>query len=335
MSISAALSRHLTVLALLTTLLLITTGCADEAAIPKHIGIVLFGDSRQPQVDGFRDGLGELGYEEDRNVTYTVLNAENKRDRLTDLVSQLQQQDVDLLVAAGGLEADTMKHQAGPDTPPVVVLYVNAIVERGLVQSRRQAGWPVTGVDNLNAELSGKRVQLLHDLLPAARRILILYYQRIAPSRIGVEHARRAAEDLGLTIDARAVNSRDEIRQVMTSLQPGDVDAMLTVPTAPIDNALKSIILPEVSRLQLPMMTHSRPLAEAGALASYGAPFYDLGKQTARLGDKVLRGISPDKIPFENPKTFVYSINRPVMETLGIELNKVAGSQVNEYLNPR
>ncbi len=314
---------------------LASNACTEPSERSAHVGIVLFGDSRQPQVDGFRDGMAKLGYEEGVTIRYTVLNAKNQRKQLTDFVNQLHEANVDLLVAAGGLEADTMKRLAGRNTPPVVVLYVNAIVERGLVESRRHVDWPVTGVDNLNAELSGKRVQLLHDLEPDAKRILILYYERIAPSRIGVEHAREAADGLGLTIDARAVTSREQILKVMSGLQPGEVDAMLTVPTAPIDNALKDIILPEVRRLKLPLMTHSRPLAEAGALASYGAPFYDLGNQAARLADKVLRGIAPDKIPFETPKTFVYSLNHDAMMELDMDLNTLARSQIHEFINDR
>ncbi len=320
------------VIALVT---LASSACTEPSERSAHVGIVLFGDSRQPQVNGFRDGMTKLGYEEGTSIRYTVFNAKNQREQLSDFVKQLHAANVDLLVAAGGLEADTMKRLAGPSTPPVVVLYVNAIVERGLVDSRRHVGWPVTGVDNLNAELSGKRVQLLHDLVPDAKRILILYYERIAPSRIGVEHARKAAHRLGLTIDARAVSSREQILNAMSGLQRAEVDAMLTVPTAPIDNALRDIILPEVRRLKLPLMTHSRPLAEAGALASYGAPFYDLGNQAARLADKVLRGIAPEKIPFETPKTFVYSLNYDAMVELEMDLSTLAKSQIHEFINQR
>jgi putative ABC transport system substrate-binding protein len=300
---------------------------------PVHVGVVLFGDSRKPQVRGLKDGLAELGLRQGDNLTVTELNAKNDRAKLPGFVDDLRGRGVDLMVAAGGLEADAMRKALGPDSPiPVVVLYVNSIVERKLVASRRSAGWPVTGVDNLNAEISGKRVGLIKTLLPDVRRILILYYERIPPSRIGVAEARKAAAKLGVRIDARAVASREEIRAVMEGLEPGEVDAMLTVPTAPIDNTLKDIILPNVDRLNLPLMTHSRPMAEAGALASYGAPFYDLGRQGARLADKVLHGMAPERIPFEIPKKFVYSVNRSVMARLGIRSSELARSQINEYV---
>ena len=318
---------------LFSSVIFILPGC-DSRKIEdvKTVGIVLFGDSRQPQVDGFKDGLDKLGYKNGESIQYIILNAKNKRPELKILVKELLDQGVDLLVAAGGLEADIMKKMIVDKNVPVVVLYINAIIERGLVKSRRSPGWNVTGVDNLNAELSGKRVEVMQELLPDMKRILILYYKKIAPSRIGVKRAQEMAAKKGLIIDARAVSSRDDIRNIMESLKPGEVDAMLTVPTAPIDNAMKEIILPNVNRLKLPLMTHSRPLAEKGALASYGAHFYDMGAQASRLADKVMNGVEPSKIPFETPKKFIYTMNKGVMEELGIELTEISRNQVNEYI---
>jgi putative ABC transport system substrate-binding protein len=319
---------------LFSSVIFILPGCdSRKNEVVKTVGIVLFGDSRLPQVDGFKDGLDKLGYKNGESIQYIILNAKNKRPELKILVKELLDQDVDLLVAAGGLEADTMKKMIADKNVPVVVLYINAIIERGLVKSRRSPGWNVTGVDNLNAELSGKRVEVMQELLPDMKRILILYYKKIAPSRIGVKRAQEMAAKKGLIIDARAVSSRDEIRNIMENLKPGEVDAMLTVPTAPIDNAMKEIILPNVNRLKLPLMTHSRPLAEKGALASYGAHFYDMGVQASRLADKVMNGVEPSKIPFETPKKFIYTMNKGVMEELGIELTEISRNQVNEYIS--
>ena len=308
-------------------------GCDASVKKPSKVGILLYGDSRQPQVNGFIDGLKELGYEDGKNIRYVVSNAHNNKQSLTSLVDELVSQQVDLLVASGGLEADAIKQVRKQSQIPVVVSYVNAIEERKLVNDRRNPGWPITGIDNLNAELSGKRVELIHDMLPGAKRVLILYYPKIAPSRIGVEHAQQAAAKYGIQIDAHAVSSSEEVQKVMQGLKPGEVDAMLTVPTAPIDNVLQSHILPVVNRLKIPLMTHSRPLAQAGALASYGANFYDLGKQAARLADKVLRGVQAERLPFETPKYYTYTINKQVLSRMSVQLTDLTRSQVNEYIN--
>lgn len=325
------------VIILLISLSLLAISSCDNKKTPKikTVGIVLFGDSRQPQVDGFKNELNRLGYRTDETIKFVTRNAKNNRPKLKEYVQELIDLESCLLVAAGGLEADTMKKLVAGKDIPVVVLYVNAIKERGLVNSRREPGWDVTGVDNLNAELSGKRIELMQDLLPDMKKILILYYKKIAPSRIGVEKAKEMAEKSGLIVDARAVSSRDEIKQVMESLKPGEVDAMLTVPTAPIDNALKDFILPHVKRLKLPLMTHSRPLAEKGALASYGAHFYDMGQQAARLADKVIKGIDAKNIPFETPKKFVYTMNEEIRSDLGIQTREIVRNQINEYINTK
>ncbi len=301
----------------------------------KTIGVLQFGDARQPQVDGFIAGLAELGYKEGKHVKFDQFNAKNDRKKLAGAVAQFLQNKVDIIVAAGGLEADAARKAAAASGVPVVVLYVNAILERKLVESRREAGWAVTGVDNLNSEISGKRLELLHSLVPSIKRVLVLYYPGIAPSRIGVEHAQAAAEKLGISLDARPVSSPDEVKAIMDALQPGEVDAMLTVPTAPIDGVLKKLILPKVNALELPLMTHSKRLAMLGALASYGAHLQGMGEQAARLADKVMKGIDVKRIPFEIPKRFVYSVNRTIMENLNIAPSQLAESQINEYVSAK
>ena len=298
----------------------------------KHLGVLLFGDSRIPQKQGLIDGLKNYGYEENKNLKITLLNAKNDKKQLAPMVRQLIDANVDVLVAGGGLEAEAIKSSGDKKQIPTLVLYINAIIERNFIEDRRKPGWEVTGVDNLNFELSGKRVTLVRDLVPSVSKILILYYPNIKPSTLGVEAAKKQASKLGVTIDARAVKSHEDIKNVMSALQPGEVDAMITVPTAPIDNAMKNIILPEVERLALPLVTHSRKMVEAGALASYGAPFYDMGKQAARLADKILKGSKASSMPFETPVNYLFAVNKSTLQRLNIELSNIAASQINEYL---
>lgn len=315
--------------------LLSLTGCEQPVTSQVKIGILLFGDSRQQQVTGFIDEMSILGYKQDDSVHYEILNAKNNRKKLTELAENLMSTKPDLLVAAGGLEAEIFKKLTMDTGIPVLILYVNSIVERGLVNSREITGWNVTGIDNLNAELSGKRVELIKNAFPMTKRILILYYDRITPSRIGQKNAKLIAAKLNIEIVAHDIKSRDDIKKVMESLKPGDVDVMLTVPTAPIDNALKEIILPHVNRLKIPLFTHSRPLAELGAFASYGSDFYDHGTQSARLAKKILEGEKASNMPFEVPKILTYTVNSDVQNRLGIKLTKITKNQVDLFVNTK
>lgn len=310
-------------------------GCAEPPPPPpKHIGILLHGESRVPLMNGFLDEMKALGYEAGKNIVVTTLNTNNDLKQLGPLTKQLVEQKVDLLVAAGGLEAEEIKAQidAMKAQTPVLVLYINAIIERKFVADRRNPGWNVTGIDNLNGELSGKRVELMKDLLPDLKRILVLYHPKIEPSTIGLTHARNEAAKHGLQIVERAVTKSDDVKQVMESLQPGEVDAMLLVPAAPIDNELNNIILPQTQRLKIPVVAHSRTMVRVGALASYGAPFTELGRQGARLAQKILNGTPASSIPFEVPAKYEYSVNQSVLRAMGVELSSVAQSQVTEII---
>lgn len=328
--LTAVLVIHLLVAALLLG------GCNQplllESNAPKHVVLLLYGDSRKPLVDGFVEGLGELGYAEGENIKFTFLNAQNDPSQLEPMIQSMLDKDMDVLVACGGLESDAAHAVLQHSDIPVVNAQNSSIVERGLVASRQHPGWNITGVDSLGAEISGKRVELIHDLLPDARRVLILYHDKIAPSRIGYDVAAQTAAKLGMTVVGRTVVTRPEIENAMSSLRPGEVDAMLLVPSAPVDNALEDIILPIAARLNLPIMGHARAQAKQGVFASYGASSRQNGKQAARLADKVLRGVPASSLPFETPKQFELIVNKSAAHTLNIKLPALAESQVNEFI---
>lgn len=297
-----------------------------------HIGLLLFSDARLPQSRGFLDGLKELGFEEGRNLNVTTLNANNDQEQLGPLSEKMSQLAVDMVVAAGGLEAEIMKPITEKTGVPMLVLYINSIIERKFVKDRRDPGWNVTGVDNLNAELSGKRLELLQDLAPQAKKILVLYDPKIEPSYIGLKHVQEQALKLNLTIDARPTKNAEDVKTTLNAINPGEVDAMVLVPTAYIDGALKEVVLPMAERLNIPVMAHSRPMAEAGATAAYGTPLYDIGKQAARLAEKILSGVSAQNIPFEIPNRYDFTVNEAVLARLAIPMSELVRSQVTDYI---
>lgn len=313
-------------------LLFALTGCESPSPSPKAVGILLYSDARLPQYEGLRAGLAEAGWLEGLHVRYIQLNAHNQKARLKELAGQLIARHVDLLVAAGGLEADTLRPLAVASGIPLLVLYANSIETRGLVESREQVGWSVTGVDNLNAELSGKRVELLHQLLPDARRILILYDPNIPPSREGLTSAMAAARLYDLDILARPVRRPQDTHDELDRLTSQSVDAILTVPTAHIDGLFRSALLPRAQLLGIPVFSHLRLAAQEGALASFGPDPYELGEQAARLAIHVLEGLPAEHMPFETPFRLHYVINDGTRHALGITLPSVTRQQVTETL---
>ncbi len=312
------------------------SSCDHSPAPDMEITILLSGHSRQPQVDGFIAGMREQGYYAGRNTTYHIFNAANDRHRLDELAAQLLSHEPDLLVAAGGLETDTFQRAVAKLTspPPVVVLFINGIQQRGTIKERLRPGWSVTGIDNLNAELSGKRLSLFKELLPDLRRVLVFYSPGIDPSKMGLAQARHQARKEGVELIATAIHQADELPERIAELQAGDYDGVLTVPSAPISNAFHRHALPRLQELGIPVFTHVPGLVDEGALASYGAPFYDMGQQAARLAAKVLQGVPAEHLPFETPKAFHFRVNQQTLERLGLELNPLSRAQVDELINP-
>ena len=314
-------------------MLVALVGC-DQPAPAKHIGILLHGESRIPLLNAFLQEMKTLGFSDGNNLSITTLNSNNDPKQLVALTQQLLTQPLDLLIAAGGLEAEEIKSQLEKSKAhtPVLVLSINSIIERKFVADRRNPGWNVTGIDNLNAELSSKRVELMLDLIPALQRILILYQPKLEPSVMGLQHARNEASQRGIQIVARAVTRSDEIRQAMAALRPDDVDAMLLVPSALIDNELKNVILPVTQRLNIPVMGHSRAMLPSGVVACYGAPISELSRQGARLAQKILNGALASNHPFEVPTKYEYSVNKSALKSLGLELPALVRSQVTEIM---
>jgi len=320
---------------LLTILLTLLWGCGQPQAPPQsHVGILMFGSARQDLVDGFKNGLAEQGFVEGDNIRFTILSAKKDKSVLPDLIQQLADQNLDLLAVAGGVEADAaQKVLSTTDGPPVVVLCTSNLLKRKLVQCRQQPGWNVTGIDSLNLELTGKRLELLKEMLPEAKTIMVMFSAKAnSPSRKGMQLASHAAVGLGLEIKAHEVASGKEVKETLAKLEPGQIDAMLMLPAAEVINSFTDTILPESKRLQMPIFSYLRFMTEAGGLASYGPDYPNIGRQAARLAEKILHGTPASKIPFEATQHYDYTVNRETMAQLGIPISDQLRSKVHDFV---
>ena len=276
----------------------------------------------------------EHGYKSGNTIEYFQINAENQPKKLFSLAVQMLKQNPDVLVAGGGLEADAIKQAlSGMTTPPVVILQIGALVERGLVNNPLYPDWAVTGVDNLNVELSAKRIELIRHLNPDVKNILMFRTPDAQPGLQGVAVAESRAKQLGIKIHAKDVYTLSEISHIMSSLQQGEMDFLLTVTTPLVNEALRDIILPRAAQLGLPVFVQSRVWGELGAVASFGAPYYNLGIQAARLVDKVLQGTPAAEIPFETPAHFSFLVNPDFLHEYGLEMSPEVQAMVDGTLS--
>ena len=314
-------TRTLLLRILLAGVVFFIVACNGNKPVPR-VGILIYGDSRLPQVEGFMQGMSEYGYIPGKTIQYFQTSAENQPNKLFSLAVQMLKQNPDVLVAGGGLEADAMKQAlSGMTTPPVVILQIGSLIERGLVNDPLHPEWAVTGVDNLNVELSAKRIELIRQLNPEVKNIMMFRTPEAQPGMQGVAVAESRARQLGLKVHAKDVYTPADINHVMTTLKPGEMDFLLTVTTPLVNEALKDIILPRAAQIGLPVFVQSRGWGELGAVASFGAPYFNLGVQAARLADKVLKGTPAAEIPFETPANFSFLINPDLLNQYGLVMS--------------
>jgi putative ABC transport system substrate-binding protein len=284
-----------------------------------QVGVMITDDTYLAPVEGFRDGLKDLGYADGKHVAYHVRNAKLDRELLRQFAREFVQQKVDLIFTATYLGASMAKEATGSAGIPVVFGPAGDPVETGLVQSIAGSGNNLTGVSTLSLELTAKRLEMLTRLVPKARRIAIAFNPEDRFSQEVVKLAVRAAEKLRLTLIECHGRTANEIRQSLEALLPGQADAVFAIPDVLVNNQAEALSAIARNR-RIPYIVHIRSLTERGALASYGINTYQIGRQAARLADKILNGTRPAEIPIETPRKLELVINVRVANEIGLTI---------------
>lgn len=285
----------------------------------RRVGILITDDTYLAPAQGFQEGMRELGYLEGQHIRYDLRNARLDRDALRSFADQFVRDRVDLIFTATYIGASIAKHATTSTPIPVIFGPAGDPVETGLVKSIVTSGNNLTGVSTLSLELTAKRMELLKRIVPSARQVGLLYNPEDPFSQEVVRLARQAAARLQLTtVDVHGRNA-DEIVAATRALRPGSVDALFAIPDVLVNN--QAAPLAQVAReKRLPYIVHIRSLLEKGALASYGINTYGIGRQAARLADKIFNGAKPSEIPIETPRRLELVINLAVAHEIGMKV---------------
>lgn len=267
--------------------------------------------------EGFRDGLREFGYVEGKNVTFEVRAAQGDMTRVPQLTVELVQQKPDLLLCV----SDACGRENGGI--PMVFVQVSDPVRRGLVKSVPRPGGNITGVANLRAELTAKRLELFKGVVPSLRRVLVTYDPRENDERESVAVARSAATRLGLTLLERSMTEPLQIEPGLAELKEGGRDGVLIVQSGTNLN-IPGRSLEVATSNNIPTMYPASFWSKFGALTSYGSDQYAQGRQAARLGHKILTGTPPAQIPVELPDRIEFIINLKTAKRLGLKVPQPA-----------
>lgn len=286
-----------------------------------RVGVMITDDTYLAPVEGFRDGMRDLGYVDDKHITYDVQNARLNRAALAMSAKRFVQDRVDLIFTATYIGASVAK-EATVGTPiPVVFGPAGDPVDTGLVKSLMTSGNNLTGVSTLSLELTAKRLEMLTRLVPGVRRVALLYNPEDRFSKELARESQQAARRLGLTVVLTHGRDPGELRQAIRGLSRTKVDAVFALPDILVNNQVETLAGLARDR-RLPYVVHIRTLAEKGALASYGINTYQIGRQAARLADKIFNGAKPSEIPIEAPRKLELVVNVHVAKQMGLRISE-------------
>jgi putative tryptophan/tyrosine transport system substrate-binding protein len=303
----------------------ITMGALALAAATMRVGhaqthrLVKIGaltDSWGPTngIVGFRDGLQQLGYRENQDFVLGVRFTQGNAGELPAAARELVRHGVDLMIVVGGAAA-AAAHGATSQVP-IVFAGGPDPVGAGLVKSFARPGGNVTGVADLEVELLAKRMDLLRELLPGLRRMLVVYDATNADAVAKLEAHWDAARRLGLTLVEKPAHTEEEARAAIAAARKADVDLMFAPRSLSLN--IPGLILELAPRASIPTMFQDAFFVERGGLISYAANTYEVGRQAARLAAKILKGARPAEIPVEQPTKFDLVINMKTAKALGL-----------------
>jgi putative ABC transport system substrate-binding protein len=303
---------------------------AQQRAMPV-VGFVNSGssDGYAPYVAAFRQGLKETGYVEGQNVAIEFRWADGRYDRLPALAAELVQIRVAVIVAAGGAVTGQAA-KAATATIPIVAASGDPI-RAGLVASLNRPGGNITGVSPLNAVLEGKRMSLLHDLVPAATVVAGLINPDYPDTDLESNDAQEAARAFGQRIQLLKARSEAEIDAAFASLDQLRADALL-VTADPFFLSRREQIVALAARHALPTIYNQRAFTSAGGLISYGADFGDVYRQIGVYTSRILNGAKPTDLPFMQATKFELVINLKTAKALGLTIPETLLATADEVI---
>ncbi len=266
----------------------------------------------------FRQSLAEAGYVEGRSVAIEYRFAEGQYDRLPAMAAELVRREVVMIVAAGGT-APALAAKAATATIPIVFSVTDDPVALGLVVSFARPGGNATGVNFPLAELATKELGLLHELVPAARRIGLLVNPNNSPSAAVTKDVTSAASALGIEIGVVEADNSRAIEAAFTALVRSRSEALL-IGTDQLFFSRRVQLATLAARHVIPAIFNSREFAEVGGLMGYGISLTEVFRQLGAYAGTILKGAKPVDLPVVRSVTFEFVINMSTARALGLEV---------------
>jgi putative ABC transport system substrate-binding protein len=267
------------------------------------------------RIETFRQGLRELGYIEGKNIVIESRYAEGKLDRLPVLAAELVRLRVDIIVTAGGQATRAAKQATS--TIPIVMTNDPDPVGSGFVASLARPGGNITGLSTLAPELSGKRLELLKEVVPKLSRVAIVGTSTQPGHTQTIKELELAAREFKAQTQYLDVLKSKDIEIAFRAAAKGRAEGVLTLTSAILRS--QRIQLADLAvKNRIPVIYNDIQFVEAGGLIFYGVSFLDLDRRAATYVDRILKGSKPADLPVEQPKKFEFIVNLKAAKQIGL-----------------
>ena len=309
---------------LLTSLISLHQLKADKKRDVFRIGISQFitHQSLDATREGFVDELAKQGYIEGKNIEIDLQNAQGEQRNLKTISQQLAESS-DVVLAIATPSAQSLANTT--QTTPVIFSAVTDPVSAKLVESREHPGGNVTGTSDQSSDAISTQINLIKKVLPKAKTIGILYTQSEPNSVVQKDEAKRLLEEKGFTVVEKTILDSNNVKAAAESLM-AEVD-MVFVPTDNIISSTMETVKQVSIKHKVPVFGGSTEMIAVGGLYNYGTNYEELGRQTARMLVRVLKGEKPENIAVELPEKLELHTNQEMADALGIDISKLEGKE--------
>jgi putative ABC transport system substrate-binding protein len=288
-----------------------------QAAKPYRVGILHPGGSQYETIDGLRQGLKELGLSEGKQVHLDIRDVKGDASATDMEAAALEKENVSLIYALTTPVITKAKGATGK--VPIVFCIGSDPVTGKLVDSFARPGGRLTGVHYLVRDLTGKRLEILKEILPKISRVLTFYDPTNRVAAEGATLAREEAKRLGIKLIERHVRSIEELKTEVQKLKTGDADAFLFTPD-PMVGSQSQLIIDVAQARKLPTMFQEQSLVAKGALAAYGQNYREIGWVSAKYVQQVLNGANPKDMKIETVDSVELALNLQTAKQLGVTI---------------
>ncbi len=291
-------------------------GATAMAQSSVTIAVLTPGLNYEAALDGLREGLAKFGYREGKNLTFILEDTKGETANLEGPVTKLIEAKPDIIFTVTTAHAVAAKQATA--TIPIIFTGVGDPVQAQLVASFASSRNNVTGVSTHSALLTAKRLELLRDIAPRVKSVLVIVSINEASAKVGLPYLDEPAKKMAFRLVRRDVSGGEELEKLLAEKWKG-IDAVFPMPSVLVGKNIQGLIA-KANKEHLPLIVNEESRVRTGALASYGPDYRLMGAQAAKLVVKVLKGTKPADIPIETPDPLVLTINRSTAKAIGLKI---------------